>query len=519
MDAQTNQFVTLPRDTNQARGIGQYALDMVQGRHAGPSDAVLKKVEQFHLDSVACGVSALAALANAPTVLRQEAFDYPAPRDRGGVSMFGSTVTVAPEKAVLACSSAVREWDSNGTNFGYNPARNATAGEFGHNDFYPVAVAAAQIAGLGGRQTLVAMAVLDEIRGRLAEVFALKNHKIDHVVHGAIASAAVYGAMLGATVDQIESAIGLVLAHYIPFRAIRHGHQLSDSKGASAAISTEVAVLSMRRAMRGFVGPADILRNPQAIFCLFEQPAAADTSPFDLALATAGDDFAVMGMHFKLGLYEHQSAGAIQGIISLIESEPKLLDDPDQLLDLRILIYEPAFSIIGDPHKRDPKTRQSADHSMVYIIATLLRKAYEARRSGWDGHNGWQQLMLSPDDYAEDDSALFHPLTRRLMQQIDFRHGGAEFDRRYPDGIPTSVEISHGKLGPLTSGLVMYPQGHARADANELPRLLEHKIRLLAGPAVEDVDALVTRFTDLVNKTPEDIRRLYEFKIAGLAEV
>ncbi len=132
---------------------------------------------------------------------------------------------------------------------------------------------------------------LDEIRGRLAEVFALKNHKIDHVVHGAIASAAVYGAVLGASVEQIESAIGLVVAHYIPFRAIRHGHQLSDSKGASAAISAEVAVLSMRRAMRGFVGPADIFRNPQAIFCLFEPPSRATTriaSPFDLCAGHGG---------------------------------------------------------------------------------------------------------------------------------------------------------------------------------------------------------------------------------------
>src|ERR1044072_1074498 len=281
--------------------------------------------------------------------------------------------------------------------------------------------------------------------------------------------------ILGATAEQIESAIGMVVAHYIPFRAIRHGHQLSDSKGASAAISTEVAVLSMRRAMRGFVGPADILRNPQAIFCLFERPAEEDTSPFDLALATAGDDFAVMGMHFKLGLYEHQSAGAIQGIISLIAGEPKLLDDSDQLLDMRILIYEPAFSIIGDPHKRDPRTRQSADHSMVYIVATLLRKAYEARRGGWDGQGGWQKLMLAPTDYAEDDSALFHPLTRRIMQQIDFQHGGPDFDQRYPDGIPTSVEISHPKFGLLSSGLVMYPQGHARADAALLQQYLEHK--------------------------------------------
>src|SRR4029079_5873137 len=178
-NSNSNQFVSLPRDSNQARGIGQYALDMIQGRHPGPSDAVLKKIEQFHLDSVACGVSALAARANAPTVLRQEALDYPASRDRGGVPMFGSTVAVAPEKAVLACSSAVREWDSNGTNFGYNPARGATAGEFGHKSLYPAAVAAAQIAGWNGWQLLVAMVALDEIRGRLAEVFALKNYKID----------------------------------------------------------------------------------------------------------------------------------------------------------------------------------------------------------------------------------------------------------------------------------------------------------------------------------------------------
>ena len=67
------------------------------------------------------------------------------------------------------------------------------------------------------------MILLDEIRGRLAEVFSLKTYKIDHVVHGAIASATVYGAMIGATKEQIESAIGMVVAHYIPFRAIRAG--------------------------------------------------------------------------------------------------------------------------------------------------------------------------------------------------------------------------------------------------------------------------------------------------------
>jgi 2-methylcitrate dehydratase len=416
-------------------------------------------------------------------------------------------VRVPPEKAVLANSSAVREWDSNGTNFGYNPRLGYTRGEFGHNDFYPVAIAAAQLRGLDGRQAVRGMLLSDEIRGRLAEVFALKDHKIDHVVHGAIASAATFGAMLGATEDQIESAIGLVVAHYIPFRAIRAGKQLSDSKGASAAISAEVAVASMRRAMRGFVGPADIFRNAEAIFCLFEPPAKKGISPFDLTLSTAGDDFAVMGMHFKLGLYEHQSAGAIQGLMDLLAREPRLLDDEGQLSKVRIAIYEPAFGIIGDPAKRDPQTRQSADHSMVYIIATLLRKAFESRTSGW------QELMLVPADY--DDASLHHPSTRRIMQKIEFQHGGPEYDRRYPDGIPTSLEIEHARLGQLSSGLVMYPEGHARNQSGHLESLLAHKFRLLAGLGVADVDALYQRFSKLSEKSAAEIGELYDFEIKG----
>ncbi len=202
----TNQLV-LPSDTNQVRGLAQYAIDFLAGRFAPPGEAALAAVERFHLDSIACAVSALACGTNAPRVLREEALEYRL-ADGRGATVFGSHVAVRPEKAVAANCAAVREWDANGTNFGYNAERGHIAGEFGHNDFYPVAIAAAQQRGLDGRQTLLAMLAIDEIRGRLAEVFSLKTHKIDHVVHGAIASAVVYGAVMGATVDQIESAVG-----------------------------------------------------------------------------------------------------------------------------------------------------------------------------------------------------------------------------------------------------------------------------------------------------------------------
>ena len=83
--------------------------------------------------------------------------------------------------------------------------------------------------------------MLDEIRGRLCETYSLQQQKIDSVLYGAIASAATYGAMMNASAQQIESAIGMVVAHFVPYTAIRSGH-LCDSLGASSGISAEMAI-------------------------------------------------------------------------------------------------------------------------------------------------------------------------------------------------------------------------------------------------------------------------------------
>jgi 2-methylcitrate dehydratase len=521
----------LGRDTNQALGIGQFAVDFMHRNIGAPDRSVLERTELFHTDSVLCGLSAIALGTNAPTLLRAEALEYERPAGKG-VPFFGSKVPVAPEKAIVANSSAVREWDSNGTNFGYNPALGHTAGEFGHNDFYPVAVAAAQLGKKDGAFAMRGMVLLDEIRGRLAEVFSLKSYKIDHVVHGAIASAATYGAMLGATAEQIESAIGMFVAHYIPWRAIRAGKQLSDSKGASAAISTEAAVLCMQRSMRGFIGPKDIFRNPEAVFRFFEPTTSGKErwiemapAPFDLVLSHSGADFAVMGMHFKLGLYEHQSAGALQGIIDHVAQHPDLLEDAKggAIKAITILAYEPAFGIIGNPAKMDPKTRQSADHSMAYIVATLLRKALEHRAKHGQLPTGggandavWKALMLMPADYKEDESAIFHPLTRALMKKIRFEHGGPDYDAKYPDGIPTSLVITTTSGKSHDSGMVMYPGGHARNTTANLRDILSTKFEQMAAIAAPDAaaaKALLDRFTNLHDKSADALANLYSFDV------
>lgn len=525
----TDTHTTLPADTNQARGIARYAIDFMAS--GSPDQSVLDRTNLFYTDACLCGVSALALRTNAPTILRDEALQYAVPEGHTGkplgtatthgATCFGSSQRVKAEKAILANANAVREWDSNGTNFGYNPALGHTAGEFGHNDFYAVPVAAAQMLGAGGDVALKGMVCLDEIRGRLAEVFSLKTYKVDHVVHGAIASAAVFGAMLGATEDQIERAIGMVVAHYIPFRAIRAGKQLSDSKGASAAISTEVAIMSMKRCMAGFLGPRDIFRNPEAIFRIFEGPGQmfkavkatdanteqADASPFDLVLAKSGSDFAVMGMHFKLGLYEHQSAGALQAVLDLFTKNPGLLEDANggAIKNINIVAYEPAFGIIGDPAKRTPTTRQSADHSMVYIVSTLIRKALESKKVNW------KDLILTPYDY--DRSSIHNKVTRSLMEKITFEHGGREYDDKYPDGIPTSMVITDKEGNTHDSGLVMYPAGHARNTEADLHDILANKFRVM-GSLAGDADAIVGRFENFASKSAAEVAAVHDFEIA-----
>lgn len=55
------------------------------------------------------------------------------------------------------------------------------------------------------------------------------------------------------------------------------------------------------------------------------------------------------------------------------------------------------------------------------------------------------------------------------MKKIVFEHGGKKYDEKYPEGIPSSLEIvltginfeSFTDGTKLSSGFVMFPSGHA----------------------------------------------------------
>merc|ERR1712154_622386 len=120
--------------------------------------------------------------------------------------------------------------------------------------------------------------------------------------------------------------------------------------------------------------------------------------------------------------------------------------------------------------------------------------------------------MLSPHDYGKE--ALTYPVTRALMQKITFKHGGAEYDAKYPDGIPTAIDISLKGGKKISSGMVMYPSGHARNTSADLKKILQHKNRMLGDIVFSDrskVDGFVGRLVNMKSASAAEVAQLYDF--------
>merc|ERR1712124_148633 len=224
-------------------------------------------------------------------------------------------------------------------------------------------------------------------------------------------------------------------------------------------------------------------------------------------------------MHFKLGLYEHQSAGALEAIIKAVVENPAFVaGGADAISNINIVAYEPAFGIIGDPAKMDPKSRQSADHSMAFIVSRLLVRAFK-EGSGATMDDTWKKLMLSPYDYGKD--ALYDPETRAIMKKITFTHGGPEYDAKYPDGIPTSLDITLKGGKTIESGFVMYPPGHARNTTADLKKILAHKNQLLGDLVFSnkaDLDGFLKPLVGMKSLSAADMASVYSFDYSKMRD-
>ena len=99
------------------------------------------------------------------------------------------------------------------------------------------------------------------------------------------------------------------------------------------------------------------------------------------------------------------------------------------------------------------------------------------------------------------------------MERIAFEHGGEGYDKRYPDGIPTSVIITDAEGTDHASGMVMYPGGHARNTEAPLEDILAHKFKLLGELASENPGPIVDRFRNIATHSADELRSLHGFEI------
>jgi 2-methylcitrate dehydratase len=196
--------------------------------------------------------------------------------------------------------------------------------------------------------------------------------------------------------------------------------------------------------------------------------------------------------------------------VDLLRAHPELLV-AEAIKGIKIVAYEPAFGIIGDPAKRDPRTRQSADHSMVFIVSRMLQRAIELGEVPAGNDDAWRSLMLMPEDYAPQ--AIVDPKTRALMELISFAHGGADYDEKYPDGIPTSIEITTQAGEVFDSGLVMYPSGHARNTTADLEGILGEKMRRMGAIALAEPGPVVDRFRNIGSLDVSALTQVHTFDL------
>jgi len=156
---------------------------------------------------------------------------------------------------------------------------------------------------------------------------------------------------------------------------------------------------------------------------------------------------------------------------------------------------------------------------MAFIVSRMLQKAIERGGLPATTDDAWKLLMLSPHDYGKE--ALYDPKTRALMQKIFFEHGGPEYDSKYPDGIPTSIDIILKGGKEFSSGLVMYPSGHARNATADLKGLLDTKNKMLGDLVFQDTDSyegFLAPLKNIKDLTEVELQDIYNFDFAAMKQ-
>lgn len=213
-----------------------------------------------------------------------------------------------------------------------------------------------------GRRLMASMVVAYEVFVRLSEAAKLSRRGWDQGHAVGIAAAAGAGNLLGLPADGIAQAVAIAAVGNVPLRATRSG-RLTLWKNAATAYAVRNTLFAVLLAMEGMEGPD---RPFEGRHGLWDQI----TGPFELTpFATAGEGrFLTPLVQMKFWPVETNAQPAVWAALEL-RSEVALED----LTEINVFTSEFAWHEIGsEPEKWDPRTRETADHSLPYIFIKAM---------------------------------------------------------------------------------------------------------------------------------------------------
>ena len=353
----------------------------------------------------------------------------------GGACVIGTSHRTLPELAAFANSVASRYLEGNDT----------YPGGGGHpNDCLLPIFAVAEASGAGARTAITGIVLSYEAHRYLFRAFPMRKHSLDYVLYNAVSSAVGAAKVLGLSTEQTANAISLAAVPNLGLDISRRGH-LTMWKGCAAANAARNGVFAAIMAAEGMVGPPTPFEDG-----LTAVIGAAEAASFPLDPG----GFSILKADYKYFLSEFHAQGPA---FVALELRPQIkLDDIEKI---EIFTYHFAWFEIGSgAEKWNPTTRETADHSMPYVVAAVLI----------DG--AYTDAIFSPARYRDRR-------TLDLMKKITITED-REFNARYPQSLPCRMTITL-KNGERKSAEIANPIGHHDRPMSD-DQLVE-KFRGLAG--------------------------------------
>ncbi|MFN0160904.1 MAG: MmgE/PrpD family protein [Burkholderiales bacterium] len=273
----------------------------------------------------------------------------------GGARIWGSLVRTSPDMAAFVNGSALRYLDINDTHRtidGSHPSDNLGG-----------VLAVAEMQGASGRDLLLALVISYELQCRFVDSVPFNEAGWDQPVPGVMACALACGRLLGLTRKQMHEALALAIIPNLSTYQSRAG-ELSMWKGCAAANGARQGVFAAQLAAEGMTGPSEPF---DGVFGLWKQTMG---KPYDIKPFARGRDalYAVEQSNIKKYPVRDSCQLAVDTARALRE---KLAGRA--ISALRIETYRSAYKgAVEDPELWAPRTRETADHSMLVAIAVTL---------------------------------------------------------------------------------------------------------------------------------------------------